>query len=87
MDPEEQSTLKALEDMGYKGRIKEVKTGERYIIEGDLTEIDLRIREARVKPKGLGRQFEQKPYNRIKYTPGDLYDTNGKRTYLKPSDE
>ena len=51
------------------------------------TEIDLRIKEARVKPKGLGRQFEQKPYNRIKYTPGDLYDTNGKRTYLKPSDE
>ena len=49
--------------------------------------IDLRIENARLKPSGLGRQFEQRTYNRIKYTPGDIYDANGKRIYFKPSNE
>ena len=50
-------------------------------------EIELRIKDARKKPKGLGRQLEEKPYKRYTYTPGDLYDVNSKRLYLKPADE
>ena len=50
-------------------------------------EIDERITQARIKPEGLGRQLEQRTYVRIKYTPGDLHDIEGKRTYLRPADE
>ena len=50
-------------------------------------EINSRIFEARKKPKGLGRQLEEKPYKRFTYTPGDLYNINSKRVYLKPADE
>ena len=50
-------------------------------------EIDKRITQARLKPEGLGRQLEQKTYVRIKYTPGDLHDIEGKRIFLKPADE
>ena len=57
------------------------------IIDSMKIEIDFRISEARKKPKGLGRQLEEKPYKRFTYTPGDLYDVNSKRVYLKPADE
>ena len=57
------------------------------IIDSLKKAIDLRIENARLKPSGLGRQFEQRTYNRIKYTPGDIYDANGKRIYFKPSNE
>ena len=50
-------------------------------------EIDKRITQARLKPEGLGRQLEQRTYIRIKYTPGDLHDIEGKRIFLKPADE
>ena len=50
-------------------------------------EIDKRINQARIKPEGLGRQLEQRTYVRIKYTPGDLHDIEGKRTFLRPADE
>ena len=50
-------------------------------------EIDKRITHARLKPKGLGRQLEQRTYVRIKYTPGDFHDIEGKRTFLKPADK
>ena len=50
-------------------------------------EIDKRITQARQKPKGLGRQLEQRTYDRIKYTPGDIHDIEGKRIFLKPKDE
>ena len=50
-------------------------------------EIDKRITQARLKPKGLGRQLEQRTYVRIKYTPGDIHDIEGKRIFLKPKDE
>ena len=50
--------------------------------------IDVRIADAKLKPKGLGRQFEQKSYLKApNLTPGDLYDKKGERTYLKPADE
>ena len=48
-------------------------------------EIDRRIAEAKLKPKGLGRQItDVKPTNlgpNITY--GDEYDIFGKRIYLK----
>ena len=51
-------------------------------------EIDLRIVDAKLKPKGIGRQFEQQSYRKApNLTQGDLYDKNGKRIYFKPSDE
>ena len=64
------------EDKSYKSVIDSMKV-----------EINSRIFEARKKPKGLGRQLEEKPYKRFTYTPGDLYNINSKRIYLKPSDE
>ena len=51
-------------------------------------EIDFRIADARLKPKGVGRQFEQKSYKKApNITPGDLFDKNGKRVYFKPAYE
>ena len=50
-------------------------------------EINLRIKDARKKPQGLGRQLKEVPYKRYTYTPGDLYDETGKRVYLKPANE
>jgi len=51
-------------------------------------EIDFRIADARLKPKGVGRQFEQESYKKApNITPGDLFDKNGKRVYFKPADE
>ena len=50
-------------------------------------EINLRIKDARKKPDGLGRQLKEVQYKRYTYTPGDLYDEKGKRVYLKPANE
>ena len=50
-------------------------------------EINLRIKDARKKPEGLGRQLKEVQYERYTYTPGDLYDETGKRVYLKPANE
>ena len=57
------------------------------VLDSLKTEIGMRIKNARTKPKGLGRQLEEIPYKRFTYTPGDLYDKKGKRVYLKPADE
>lgn len=57
------------------------------IIDSLKIEISLRIKNARKKPNGLGRQLEEKAFKRYTYTPGDLYDENGKRVYLKPANE
>ena len=52
------------------------------------TEIDLRIVDAKLKPKGIGRQFKQKSYRKApNLTQGDLYNKNGKRIYFKPANE
>jgi hypothetical protein len=51
-------------------------------------EINLRIADAKQKPKGIGRQFEQKSYRKApNLTQGDIYNKNGKRIYFKPSNE
>ena len=48
-----------------------------------------RIANAQLKPNGLGRQYEN--INELQKAPnityGDLYDSQGKRIYLKPTDE
>ena len=58
------------------------------ILDSLKKEIDFRIADARLKPKGVGRQFEQESYKKApNITPGDLFDKNGKRVYFKPADE
>ena len=58
------------------------------ILDSLKNEIDFRIADARIKPKGVGRQFEQESYKKApNITPGDLFDKNGKRVYFKPADE
>ena len=49
--------------------------------------IDLRIANARKKPDGLGRQFEEKRLHKVIMTPGDLYDIDGKRIWERSADE
>ncbi len=47
-------------------------------------ELEMRISNSKLKPKGVGRQFEQKSYRKApNITPGDKYDKNGKRIYFK----
>ncbi len=51
-------------------------------------EINLRIADAKQRPKGIGRQFEQKSYRKApNLTHGDIYNKNGERIYLKPPNE
>ena len=58
------------------------------ILDSLKKEINFRIADARLKPKGVGRQFEQESYKKApNITPGDLFDKNGKRVYFKPADE
>ena len=58
------------------------------LIDSLKIEINFRISDARKKPKGLGRQFDEESYRGYPYyTPGDLYDKDGKRVYLKHDDE
>jgi hypothetical protein len=49
--------------------------------------IDGRIINANTKPDGLGRQISNvKPITKpLNLTYGDLYDENGKRIFLKPT--
>ena len=50
--------------------------------------ITFRITDAMKKPLGLGRQFEERPLHKeVNYTPGDIHNIEGKRIYVKPSNE
>ena len=50
--------------------------------------IKFRISDAMKIPPGLGRQFEERPLHKeVNYTPGDIHNIQGKRIYIKPSDE
>ena len=57
------------------------------ILDSLKTILSQRIINAEIKPNGLGKQIQNvQPMARQKsITPGDIYDKNGKRTYLKPS--
>ena len=58
------------------------------ILDSLKQEINFRISNAKLKPIGIGRQFEQESYKKApNITPGDIFDKNGKRTYFKPADE
>ncbi len=58
------------------------------ILDSLKQEINFRISNAKLKPAGLGRQFEQESYKKApNITPGDLFDKNGRRTYFKTADE
>ena len=58
------------------------------ILDSLKQEINFRISNAKLKPAGLGRQFEQESYKKApNITPGDIFDKNGKRTYFKTADE
>ena len=73
-----------------KEELKNLANDSNYssILDSLKQEIDVRIADAKLKPKGVGRQFEQKSYLKApNLTPGDLYDKKGKRTYIKPADE
>jgi arylsulfatase A-like enzyme len=51
-------------------------------------ELELRIADAKLKPKGVGRQFEQESYRKApNLTQGDIYNKNGDRVYFKPINE
>ena len=50
--------------------------------------IKFRVSDAMKIPPGLGRQFEERPLHKeVNYTPGDIHNIEGKRIYIKPSDE
>ena len=53
------------------------------IIDSLKTHIDERIADARTKPAGLGRQFEEKRLRKVTMTTGDIYEINGKRVKMK----
>ena len=57
------------------------------VIDSLKTHIDARIADARKKPEGLGRQFEEQRLRKVNMTTGDLYDINGKRIWERPADE
>ena len=57
------------------------------VIDSLKTHIDARIADARKKPEGLGRQFEEQLLRKVNMTTGDLYDINGKRIWERPADE
>lgn len=51
-------------------------------------ELELRIADAKLKPKGIGRQFKQESYRKApNLTQGDIYNKNGDRVYFKPINE
>jgi arylsulfatase A-like enzyme len=51
-------------------------------------ELELRIADAKLKPKGVGRQFKQESYRKApNLTQGDIYNKNGDRVYFKPINE
>ena len=47
-----------------------------------------KIADAKLKPKGVGRQFKQESYRKApNLTQGDIYNKNGDRVYFKPMNE
>ncbi len=53
------------------------------IIDSLKNHIDERIADARIKPAGLGRQFEEKRLRKVTMTTGDIYEINGKIVKMK----
>ena len=54
------------------------------ILDSLKTEINIRITHANIKPKGIGRQFEQQQIRRApNITYGDIFDKNGNKIYSK----
>ena len=73
-----------------KEELKNLVSNTSYssLLDSMKIEIDIRIANAKLKPKGVGRQFEQESYRKApNLTHGDIYNKNGKRIYFKPSDE
>ena len=73
-----------------KEELKNLVSNPNYssLLDSMKIEIDIRIANAKLKPKGVGRQFEQESYRKApNLTHGDIYNKNGKRIYFKPSDE
>ena len=73
-----------------KEELKNLVSNTSYssLLDSMKIEIDIRIANAKLKPKGVGRQFKQESYRKApNLTHGDLYNKNGKRIYFKPADE
>ena len=73
-----------------KEELKNLVSNTSYssLLDSMKIEIDIRIANAKLKPKGVGRQFEQESYRKApNLTHGDIYNKNGKRIYFKPADE
>ena len=73
-----------------KEELKNLVSNPNYssLLDSMKTEIEIRIANAKLKPKGVGRQFEQKSYRKApNLTHGDIYNKNGKRIYFKPANE
>ena len=59
-----------------------------FILDSLKKGINLRIADAKIKPKDLGRQFEQKSYLKApNLTPGDIHNIKGEKIYIKSSTE
>ena len=60
----------------------------RSIFDSLKDHIKFRVSDAMKIPPGLGREFEERPLHKeVNYTPGDIHNIQGKRIYIKPSDE
>ena len=73
-----------------KEELKNLVSNPNYslLLDSMKIEIDIRIANAKLKPKGVGRQFEQESYRKApNLTHGDIYNKNGKRIYFKPADK
>ena len=73
-----------------KEELKNLVSNTSYssLLDSMKIEIDIRIANAKLKPKGVGRQFKQESYRKApNLTHGDIYNKNGKRIYFKPADE
>ncbi|MDB9794084.1 sulfatase [Flavobacteriaceae bacterium] len=73
-----------------KEELKNLVSNTSYssLLDSMKIEIDIRIANAKLKPKGVGRQFKQESFRKApNLTHGDLYNKNGKRIYFKPADE
>ena len=60
----------------------------KIILDSLKLHLDYRIKDSKKKPPGLGPQFQERRLRKeVNYTPGDIHSINGKRIYIKPSDE
>ena len=75
-DNDKKEMINLANDPAYKSVMDSLKT-----------HIDARIADARKKPEGLGRQFEEQRLHKVQITTGDIYDINGKRIWERPADE